>query len=170
MMLNSENSSRIAVYAGTFDPITIGHTDIIERALRVFDRLIVAVARSTEKNTLFTAEEREELVCGAIPHLRDRVVVECFGGLLVDYVRSKGAAIVVRGLRAVSDYEYEAQVAIMNRNLCEDIETVYLMTSAYCSFISSSVVKQVAKNGGDVSGFVPKNVAERLGQVFGYTF
>ena len=155
-------TSRVAVYAGTFDPITNGHRDIIERALRIFDSLIVAVTATSPKTLLFSVEERKELIRDAVGELGDRVEVDSFNGLLVDYVRSRGSDVIIRGLRAVSDYEYEAQMAIINRQLCGDIETVFLMTSKGSSFISSSIVRQIAKHGGDVSALVPKNVAERL--------
>jgi pantetheine-phosphate adenylyltransferase len=157
---------RIAVYAGTFDPITIGHIDLIARALKVFDKLYVAVAGSTDKKVLFSLEERVEMVKEAVSALseseRKRIVVEGFTGLLVGYVRARRAVAIVRGLRAVSDYEYEAQMALINRNLADDIETVFLVTSPHCSFISSSVVKTIAQNGGDVSHLVPPSVSARM--------
>lgn len=152
----------IAVYAGTFDPITNGHVDIIQRSLKVFDRVVVAIGENSAKSTLFNVNERKELVTQATAKLSDRVSVDTFSGLLIDYVRKSGAKVIVRGLRAVSDYEYEAQMATINGQLADDIETVFLMTSANSSFISSSVVKEVARNFGDVSSFVPKVVADQL--------
>jgi len=159
--------AKLAVYAGTFDPITNGHCDIVECALRVFDELIVAVAADTSKNTLFSLEDRVSLVQEALDCHSNRVRVESFSGLLVDYVHQVGAGIIIRGLRAVSDYEYEAQMAVINRRLRSDVETVYFVASEYCSFVSSSVVREVARNRGDVSTMVPPNVDRRLKQVFG---
>ncbi|HQH28552.1 MAG TPA: pantetheine-phosphate adenylyltransferase [Oligoflexia bacterium] len=161
-----KTNERIAVYAGSFDPITIGHVDIIERALKVFDRLYVGVAQSTEKEVMFPLAERVAMVEEAVKALpaddRERIVVEGFGGLLVDYVHARKALGIVRGLRAVSDYEYEAQMALINRNLDPEVETVFFVTSPHCSFVSSSVVKIIAKNGGDVSHLVPPSVAKRF--------
>lgn len=165
-MTTSKGGQRIAVYAGTFDPITNGHRDIVERAITVFDRVYMAVAESSAKNPLFSADERKTMITAALADLGDRVIVDSFNTLLVDYVRSVGAKVIIRGLRAVSDYEYEAQMAMINRHLAEEIETVFLMTSDHCSFINSSIVRQVAKFGGDVSALVPKNVAEVLRRKF----
>lgn len=162
----TKNVERIGVYAGTFDPITIGHLDIIKRALTVVDRLYVAVAASTAKSVMFEVDERIDLVRSSIaklePALQSRIEVAGFDGLLVDYVKSVDARLVIRGLRAVSDYEYEAQMAHINRHLDDAIETVFLVTSQHCSFISSSIVKDIARNGGDISQLVTANVADRL--------
>lgn len=159
----------LAVYAGTFDPITNGHLDIIERALNVFSEIHVSVVIESKKQTWFTAEERVELVREVIkgfpPASRKRVAVGGFEGLLVEHVRSLGARVIIRGLRAVSDYEYEAQMAIINRHLAEDVETVFLMTSDHCSFISSSVVREISRNGGDVSGLVPPAIVRTLSRL-----
>ena len=162
MSAQSPTGKVAAVYAGTFDPITNGHRDIIERALTIFDPLTVAVAESTTKDTVFTPAERKELIRGAIGDLSGNIVVESFEGLLVDYVRAKGARAIVRGLRAVSDYEYESQMAMINRELANEIETVFIMTSRRSSFISSSIVRQIARLRGDVSTLVPPNVAQAL--------
>ena len=159
--------SKHAIYAGTFDPITNGHRDIVLRALKVFDQLTIAVANAPAKALLFEADDRVKLVKGALADVEGRVTVEKFDGLLVDYVRKKGAKVIIRGLRAVSDYEYEAQMAIMNGQLSPELETVFLMTSAHCSFISSSVVKEVARHGGAIGAFVPENVARELKSRFG---
>ena len=160
----------MAVYAGTFDPITNGHYDILVRAARIFPKLVVAVVENPNKRTLLSSEERRGLVQQAVDTLpvefRSRVEAVCFSGLLVDYVRSRQATVIVRGLRAVSDYEYEAQMAVINRHLSADIETLFLMSSDHCSFISSSVVREIAIHGGDVSGLVPKPVAEKLKKVY----
>jgi pantetheine-phosphate adenylyltransferase len=162
----STSSSSIAVYAGTFDPITNGHKDIVERGLAVFDTLYVAVADSTSKQVQFSTEQRVELVRGALKGIcgEERVKVESFTGLLVDYVASINASVIVRGLRAVSDYEYEAQMAHINRHLMGSIETVFLVTSEENSFISSSIVKNIASVGGDISRLVPANVSKALAE------
>lgn len=152
----------VGVYAGTFDPITNGHRDIVERALKVFERVVVAVAESTPKKTLFDIQERKQLVSDSLSPYLDRVVVVGFNGLLVSFAQSQGVGVIIRGLRAVSDYEYEAQMAIINRQIAPEIETVYFVASEHCSFISSSVVKELAQLGGDVSRFVPQIVSERL--------
>ncbi len=157
---------RLGVYAGTFDPITVGHLDIIKRALTVVDRVHVAVAAGTSKSVMFDVKERTQLVRASVselePEYQRRVEVDGFDGLLVDYVRVVGAKLVIRGLRAVSDYEYEAQMAHINRHLDGEIETVFLVTSKHCSFISSSIVKDIARNGGDISELVTSTVADRL--------
>ncbi|MBL7663170.1 pantetheine-phosphate adenylyltransferase [bacterium] len=158
---------RVGIYAGTFDPLTNGHLDLIERGLKVFDRLVIAVAESSPKQALFTAEERVKLITEALPRGAKNVAVEKFSGLLVDFAREKKASAIVRGLRAVSDYEYEWQMALINRRLAENLETVFLMTSNHCSYISSSMVRQVAELRGDVSSMVPAHVAEALKQRFG---
>ena len=156
----------IGVYAGTFDPITNGHLDLIVRALTVVETLYVAVAQSTPKLVAFSDSQRVAMANEAVsklePQLRNRIKVESFDGLLVEYARSLGANIIVRGLRAVSDYEYEAQMAHINRHLDSQVETVFLVTSKNCSFISSSIVKNIAANGGSVAGLVPESVAEQL--------
>lgn len=155
-----------AVYAGTFDPITNGHHDIIVRAAGIVETLHVGIVEQPNKKTLFDAKERVRLVRESVrelsPDIASRVHVESFGGLLMDYVKQLGCRVVIRGLRAVTDYEYEAQMAVINRHLQADVETVFLMTSDHCSFISSSIVREIARYGGDISGLVPKAVAERL--------
>lgn len=152
------------VYAGTFDPITIGHIDIIKRALVVFDKVCVAVAESSSKNVTFQIDDRVQLAKDAIKEvgLENQVEIASFNGLLVDFVAKKNASAIIRGLRAVTDYEFEAQMALMNRRLAGDIETVFFVASENCSFISSSIVKNVAKNGGDIGGLVTTNVLESL--------
>ncbi len=153
---------RTAVYPGSFDPITNGHIDLIERALCIFDRLIVAVAEHAEKAPLFTMEERVEMVRETTKQY-DRVIVDRIsGGLTVDYVRQQGASIIVRGLRAISDFEFELQMALMNRKLDSQIETVFLMPSLEYSYIRSSLVKEIAGLGGCLDGLAPDPVIQKL--------
>jgi pantetheine-phosphate adenylyltransferase len=157
---------KTAVYPGTFDPVTNGHLDIVERGLRVFDEITVAVAANPGKRCLFSQEERVALIREAAKG-RPGVLVEGFDGLLVDYVRTKGAAAIMRGLRAVSDFEYELQLALMNRKLERNIETVFMMPSLRYIFLSSTIVKEAASFGGSVEGLVPENVAAALREKFG---
>lgn len=157
---------RIAVYPGTFDPVTNGHLDLVSRSLRIFDELIVAIAANPKKQPLFSLEERISLFRKTTSRLR-RVTVEGFDGLLVDYVREKKAAGIIRGLRAVSDFEYEMQMALMNRRLDNSIETVFLMPNQDYSFITSTIVREAASYGGDVSSLVPRVVHENLRKKFG---
>ncbi len=161
-----KSSARLAVYAGTFDPITNGHRDIVERALKIFDEVIFAVAESPSKNPIFSAPERVHLAQKSLADLGPRITVESFGGLLVDFVRAKRGTTIVRGLRAVSDYEFESQMAMVNRELANEIETVFLMTSKRSSFISSNIVRQIAMVRGDISSMVPPAVQEALKQRF----
>jgi pantetheine-phosphate adenylyltransferase len=156
----------IAVYPGSFDPITNGHLDIIYRAAQLFDRVIVAVARNAEKAPLFDVRERLTLTREAVKKLPN-VVVDEFEGLLVDYARKKRAAVIVRGLRAVSDFEFEFQLSLMNRKLDEGIETIFLMTKDEYTFISSRLVKEICQLGGDVSEFVPRGVEKAMKREFG---
>lgn len=154
-------ASVVAIYPGSFDPITNGHLDLIERSAHLFDRLIVSILRNENKQPLFSVEERMEMlreVVGVYPN----VDVECFDGLLVDYAAQRGASVVIRGIRAISDYEYELQMALMNRRLRPDIETVFLMSGEAYSFISSRLVKEVFRLGGSISGLVPASVEHRL--------
>lgn len=156
---------RLAIYPGTFDPITNGHLDLIERGLRIFDKIIVAVAPSPKKQPLFSLDERLELIKESIKTFK-KVKVEVFEGLLVDYVKSKKGIAIIRGLRAVSDYEYELQIALMNRKLNMNIETVFMMPSEEYSFISSTIVKEVASFGASVKGLVPEAVEFALKEKF----
>lgn len=143
-----------AIYPGTFDPLTLGHLDVIERASVMFDNIIVAAAISTSKNTLLNIEERTEVIKSSVGHLNN-CTVEKFDGLLVDFARQKNAGVIVRGLRAISDFEYEFQMALTNRKIAGNIETVFLMPSEKYSYISSTLVREIAKYGGNVSEFVP---------------
>lgn len=153
--------SKIAVVPGSFDPMTNGHLDIIKRAAHVFGEVRVAVLNNSAKKPLFTVEEREDLI-RKVTSTMPNVKVESFSGLLVDYAREANATAIVRGLRAVSDFEYEMQLTSMNRHLNEEIETFFIMTNTRYSFLSSSIVKEVAKYGGDIDQLVPPQVAEAL--------
>ena len=152
---------RLGLYAGTFDPVTNGHMDILRRSLTIFARVIVAVADTTPKDPLFTLEERVELIREAVKDI-DSVEVRPFSGLLVDFARETGAAAIIRGLRAISDFEYEFQMALMNRRLNKDVETVFLMPSEEYTYLNSSIVREIASTGEDVSSFVPEVVNDAL--------
>jgi pantetheine-phosphate adenylyltransferase len=152
---------RIAVYPGSFDPITNGHVDILQRSLGMFDRVIVAIANNVRKAPLFTVEERKRHILDALAG-DARVEVDAFEGLLIEYVQKRGARTVVRGLRALADFEYEFQLAHMNRRLGQNIDTIFLMTSEKDFYVSSSLVKEVAQFGGDVTGLVPPGVQAAL--------
>ena len=153
----------IAVYPGTFDPITNGHVDIARRALELFDKLVIAVAINVRKTPLFSTEERAAMIRAAMgPAAAGRLEIDSFSGLLVDYARRRQARVVIRGLRAIADFEYEFQCAHMNRHLAADVETIFLMTSDESFYVSSSLVKEVAAMGGDVGKIVPPAVVEAL--------
>jgi pantetheine-phosphate adenylyltransferase len=154
-------NKRTAIYPGSFDPLTNGHLDVVQRAAKLFDRVIVAVAENDSKHPLFTLAERVALVSGAVAHLPN-VQADSFSGLLVEYVAAKKARAIVRGLRAVSDFEFEFQLALMNRKLDENIETIFMMPKDTYTFLSSRIVKEIARLGGDVSSFVPPNVQAAL--------
>jgi len=158
------SASRVAVYPGSFDPITRGHADIVERSLRFADRVIVAVAVNAAKQPLFSVEERLALIRRAVSH--PSVEVRSFDGLLVDFARRAGATMIVRGLRAVSDFEYEFQMALMNRNLEPALETVFLVPALDLTYLSSSLVREVARHGGDVSQLVHSAVLQALRDKF----
>lgn len=158
--------SVIAVYPGTFDPVTNGHTDLVERASRLFDKVIVAIAANSSKTPLFDLQHRvtmAETVLGHLPNIE----VCGFAELLVDFARIKQANVILRGLRVVSDFEYEMQLASMNRHLASDIETLFLTPAEQCSFISSTLVKEIAQLGGDVSEFVDQSVVKELSVIMG---
>jgi pantetheine-phosphate adenylyltransferase len=157
---------RIAVYPGTFDPVTNGHCDVIHRGLKLFDRIIVAIATNGSKDPLFSIEERLEMLTETFKR-EPNVEVDSFEGLLVDYVVERGAETILRGLRAVSDFEYEFQMALMNRKLKKNVQTVFLMTGLRWIFISSSIVKEAARFGGETRGMVPDVVADKLKEKFG---
>ena len=152
---------RMVVYPGSFDPPTNGHLDVIQRASRLFDRVVVAVARNNNKTPLFSPDERKELIEESVSELAN-VDVDVFEGLLIDYVTKQNCNIVIRGIRAVSDFEFEFQMALMNRKLNEKIETLFMMPRASYSFLSSHLVKEIAGLGGDVSTFVSKTTSKAL--------
>jgi len=153
--------SRRAIYPGSFDPVTCGHIDLIKRATDVFDEVIVAVAHNSQKSTLFNVQERVEMVQESISGIKN-VSVESFEGLVIEYARSKDSNVLIRGVRMVTDFEYELQMALTNRRLDESIETVFLMPSEGHSFLSSTLIKEAVGLGADVSSFVPGTVASRL--------
>ncbi len=159
---NSNIQGTIAVYPGTFDPVTMGHLDIVNRSLELFDKIIIAVAHNISKKPLFSAEERVEMIRTSFPDAGDRIEVDTVEGLLVDYAYTKGAKAIIRGLRVVSDFDYEFQLALMNRRIEREVETVFLMTGFRWIFISSTIIKDAAQHGGDVSGLVPDHVCEKL--------
>ncbi len=154
-------SEKRAVYPGSFDPITNGHVDIIRRGLKVFDKVIVAVLDNPGKAPLFTTAERVAMIRNIFPGMK-KVAIRSFHGLLVDFVKTSGANVVMRGLRAISDFEYEFQMALMNQNLAPEIETLFMMPNVKYSFLSSNMVKEVALLGGEVKDLVPRQVARRL--------
>lgn len=151
----------VAIYPGSFDPVHQGHLDVIDRAARVFTRVIVAVARNSEKEGLFTPAERIEMLRSAISHLRN-VEVDAFDGLTVEYARKRGASVLVKGLRAVGDFEYELKQASMNARLAPEVDTVFFMTAPPFYFLSSTLIREVGRLGGSVAGLVPDGVEERL--------
>lgn len=166
--MSSPDEQRVAIYAGTFDPITNGHLDILERSLAVFDEVIVAIASNVRKTPLFSVEERTELIRDSLDGTahEERVSFDSFSGLLVDYCRKRGARCIVRGLRAMADFEYEFQFAHMNRRLAPEVDTVFFMTDERNHYVSSSLVKEVASLGGDLGGLVPPAVERALKDKF----
>lgn len=152
---------RTVIYPGSFDPLTNGHLDVIQRAAKLFDRVIVAVAHNERKKPIFILEERVQLVAEAIKHI-PHAEADSFDGLLVDFVEKRGGQAIIRGLRAVSDFEFEFQLALMNRKLNERIETIFMMPKDTYTFLSSSIVKEIVRLGGDVSSFVPAHVQAAL--------
>lgn len=156
---------KISIYPGSFDPITYGHIDIIERASKISDKLIVAVLNNPEKKSLFSVNDRVDMIKDAIKPF-ENVEVDSFEGLLVDFAKNKNANIIIRGLRAVTDFEYELQLAQTNRELYSKVDTVFLVTSIQYSYLSSSIVKQVAKENGDIQKFVTPYVANKLKNIY----
>lgn len=164
-----KKNARAAIYPGTFDPLTNGHVSLIRRGCEIFDKVIVAVANDTYKNTLFNIDERVEMARAVFAD-SPQVEVEAFSGLLVDYVERTGSSVILRGLRAVSDFEYEFQLALMNRKLKRHIQTVFLMTDYQWLFTSSTIVKSAAKLGGEIRGLVPDPVYKALRHKHGYPY
>jgi len=159
--------NNIAIYPGSFDPITNGHVDLVKRTLRVFDKIIVAIATNPEKDhSLFTVDERLQMVNEVFAEFKGRVQADSFQGLLVDYAEKKRSTVIIRGLRAISDFEYEFQMAMMNHRLKPQLETLFMMTGESEFYTSSRLVKEVVSLGGDVSGLVPDNVLKKLNQKF----
>ena len=156
---------RKAVYPGSFDPLTNGHLDIIRRGTEIFDHVVIAVLENEEKAALFSVAERLEIIAEVTTHL-PRVEVRSFSGLLVNFMNTIDASVVVRGLRAVSDFEYEFQMALMNRGLSSEVETIFMMPAVEYTYVSSRLVKEVCRLGGDVSSLVPRNALERMRQKF----
>lgn len=155
-----------AVYPGSFDPLTFGHLDVVERSVRLFDRVVMAILTNPAKEALFSVEERCDMIDKAVRKRFPNVEVDVFHGLLVDYAREKDAQVIVRGIRAVTDYEYEFQMALMNRRLAPEIETVFMMPAEQYSYLSSRLVKEIASLGGSVEGLVPPQVEKRLRKRF----
>ena len=151
----------VAVYPGSFDPVTNGHIDILERTSRVFDNIVVAVIHNVTKQALFTLEERVELIKESTKHL-DNVKVECFNGLLADFLKDREATVIIRGLRSITDFEYESQMSMMNKKLFPEIDTIFIVSDSQYTFVSSSGIKEAAMLGGDVSSMVPSAVEKGL--------
>jgi pantetheine-phosphate adenylyltransferase len=160
-------SGNIAVYPGTFDPITNGHLSIVNRALKIFDKLIIAILNNPQKEPLFSIEERITMIKDVL-RSKSNIEVDVFDGLLVDYVIKKKSNVVLRGIRALSDFEYEFQMALMNRKLNRDVQSIFLMTDYKWFYISSTIIKEAASFNGDISGLVPPSVCEKLKEKFGY--
>jgi pantetheine-phosphate adenylyltransferase len=165
METKSPNAPRVAIYPGSFDPITFGHIDILERTAALFDRVVVALAVNLEKKPLFSLEERREMIREAVVHLPSVEILEA-EGLMVEFARRQGAIALIRGLRAISDFEYEFQMALMNRKLAPRLNTVFLMPHDNYTYLNSTIVREVAGFGGDVSQFVPPGVVRRLQEKF----
>jgi len=156
---------KIAVYPGSFDPVTNGHLNIIKRTIKIVDKLIVAVAVDSKKSTLFSAQERTDMIKEVVKDLGN-VKVQSFSGLLTDFVRKNRADIIIRGMRAISDFEHESQLALMNKRLAPEIETIFMVTCSTYSYLNSSIVKEIASLNGDISQLVPKIVEEELNILF----
>jgi pantetheine-phosphate adenylyltransferase len=160
-------SSKVVIYPGTFDPITNGHISIISRALKIFDRLVIAILNNPQKLPLFSLEERIQMIRDVLKDQR-HLEIDSFNGLLVDYVIQKKTNVVIRGLRALSDFEYEFQMALMNRKLNREVQSIFLMTDYKWFYTSSTIIKEAASLGGDVSGLVPPIVCRKMKEKFGY--
>lgn len=158
---------KVAIYPGSFDPVTNGHIDIVKRGLKLFDKIIIAILHNSSKEFLFSIEERIEMIKISFENIPN-IEVDAFDGLLVDYAKEKNACTILRGMRAVSDFEYEFQLALMNRRLSREIQTVFLMTGLRWIFTSSSIIKEAARYGGDIQGMVPPVVDKKLKEKFGF--
>jgi len=156
---------KIAVYPGSFDPITNGHLNIIERTIRIVDKLIVVVAVDSKKSTLFSAQERTDMIKVATKDI-EKIEVQSFSGLLTDFVRKNKADIIIRGMRAISDFEHESQLALMNKRLAPEIETIFMVTCSMYSYLNSSIVKEIASLNGNISQLVPEVVEKKLKTIF----
>lgn len=161
-----KTNEKIAIYPGSFDPLTNGHMDIIERAMKLFDRVIVSVMHNPKKTSLFTVKERVDMIRECFGNNKPNLQVDSFDGLLVDYTRIKNAIAIIRGMRAISDFENEFQMALMNRKLNRDVQTIFLMTGLRWIFTSSSIIKEVATFGGDITGMVPHTVKLKVLEKF----
>jgi pantetheine-phosphate adenylyltransferase len=161
-MKGLRQANKTAIYPGSFDPVTKGHLDVIQRALRIFDHLIVAIARNKTKHTLFSERQRLQMLRRALKRFKDRVTVDRFSGLLVDYARRKGIFTIVRGIRTISDFEFEYQMALTNKRFESNLETIFILTSPEYCFISSRLIREALLLGGDVSHFVPQEVMPYL--------
>jgi pantetheine-phosphate adenylyltransferase len=159
--------NRIAIYPGTFDPLTNGHLSIIHRALKIFDKLIIAILVNPKKTPLFSSEERKAMIEEVLKD-RSNVEIDSFDGLLVDYAVKRGSNVIIRGLRALSDFEFEFQLALMNRKLNRDVQSIFLMTDYKWFYISSTIIKEAASLGGKIDGLVPPIVCKRLKEKYGY--
>ena len=160
-------SEKIAVYPGTFDPITNGHLSILTRALKIFDKLIIAILNNPHKAPLFSLDERISMIKQVLKD-KSNIEIDSFDGLLVDYVVQKGSNVIIRGLRALSDFEYEFQMALMNRKLDRDVQSIFLMTDYKWFYTSSTIIKEAASLGGDISGLVPPLICQKLKEKFGF--
>lgn len=156
---------RVAIYPGTFDPITNGHIDVIKRALKIFDKVVVVIARNPRKQTLFTEEERVELIRESLSNYKN-IEISITDKLTVEFAQSISAIAIIRGIRAVSDFEYEFQIALMNRKLCPEVTTIFLMPNEKYTYLNSSIIRELAKYGADVSDFVPPYVSQKLKEKF----
>lgn len=166
---NPYGMKRLAIYPGSFDPVTNGHIDIITRGFKLFDRIVVCILHNPAKKTLFSTQERIWMLEESLKHVKADLEIDTFDGLLVEYAARKGAHAILRGMRAVSDFEYEFQMALMNRRLNRQVQTVFLMTGMRWIFTSSSIIKEAAQFGGNINGMVPPVVNSKLKEKFGYS-